>query len=285
MGFGTSLFLIAVVARVVLGTAAALPNATPFEEFLAAERASFDEPISLDDPAAILYTSGTTGRPKGAVLSHGNLTWNAINSIIDVDFASDDVSLMISPLFHAASLGMGLPPTILKGGTVVLERQFDPGRALALIEKHRVTMLSGVPTTYQFLADHPAWPTTDLSSLKKLTCGGSAAPSRTIEAFEARGLSFSQGYGMTETSPGATILPAHRTREKLGSSGLPMFFVDVRVADEQGGPVPVGEVGEIQVTGPNVFSGYHGLPDASAAAFTDDGWFRSGDLGYLDDEG
>jgi fatty-acyl-CoA synthase len=273
------------VARVVIGTASTLPNATTLEEFLAAERESFDEPISLDDPAAILYTSGTTGRPKGAVLSHGNLTWNAINSIIDVDFVSADIALMISPLFHAASLGMGLLPIILKGGTVVLERQFDPGRALALIEKHRVTALSGVPTTYQFLADHPDWPTTDLSSLAKLTSGGSAAPSRTIEAFEARGLAFSQGYGMTEASPGATFLPAHRTREKLGSSGLPMFFTDVRVVDEQGEPVPVGEVGEIQVAGPNVFSGYHGLPDASAAALTADGWFRSGDLGYLDDEG
>jgi fatty-acyl-CoA synthase len=241
--------------------------------------------VGLDDPAAILYTSGTTGRPKGAVLTHGNLTWNSLNTLVDADIVSTDVALVISPLFHAASLGMGLLPVLLKGGTVVLERAFDAGRALRIIDEHRVTMLSGVPTTYQFMAEHPDWASTDLSTLAKLTCGGSPVPTRVLEAFEARGLSFSQGYGMTETSPGATYLPATRTRAKMGSAGQPHFFTEVRVVDENGQSLEPGEIGEIQVRGPNVTPGYHGNPAATAEAFTADGWFRTGDLGSFDDDG
>jgi fatty-acyl-CoA synthase len=209
----------------------------------------------------------------------------ALNALVDYDIVSTDVALMISPLFHVASLGMGALPIILKGGTLVLERAFDPGRALALIQQYGVTMLSGVPTTYQLLADHPDWSGTDLSTLQKLTCGGSPVPTRILNAYEERGLHFSQGYGMTETSPGATSLSPAMTRQKQGSVGLPHFFTDVRIADEQGAMVPRGTVGEIEVSGPNVFPGYQGLPEATAAAFTADGWFRSGDLGYLDPDG
>jgi fatty-acyl-CoA synthase len=241
--------------------------------------------VGLDDPAAILYTSGTTGRPKGAVLTHGNLTWNSLNVLVDVDIVSTDVALVISPLFHAASLGMGLLPVLLKGGTVVLERAFDAGRTLRIIQERGVTMLSGVPTTYQFMAEHPDWASTDLSTLAKLTCGGSPVPTRVLEAFEARGLSFSQGYGLTETSPGATYLPATRTRAKMGSAGQSHFFTEVRVVDEHGESLVPGEIGEIQVRGPNVTPGYHGNPAATAEAFTADGWFRTGDLGSFDDEG
>ena len=238
-----------------------------------------------EDPAAIIYTSGTTGRAKGAVLTHGNLTWVAINSLIDYDIVSTDVALMISPLFHVASLGMGALPVILKGGTIVLEKSFEPGRALRLIAEHGVTMLSGVPTTYQLMADHADWPVTDLSTLTKLTCGGSAVPTRILNAYEDRGLHFSQGYGMTETSPGATSLSPSMTRIKQGSVGLPHFFTEVRIADENGGPAPRGAVGEIEIAGPNVFPGYLHLPEANAAGFTADGWFRSGDLGHLDADG
>ncbi|MFY1699814.1 MULTISPECIES: acyl-CoA synthetase [unclassified Solwaraspora] len=241
--------------------------------------------VGMDDPAAIIYTSGTTGRAKGATLTHGNLTWVALNCIVDYDVVSTDVALMISPLFHVASLGMGALPVILKGGTLVLEKGFEPGRALAQIERYGVTMLSGVPTTYQMMAEHPNWSSTDLSSLTKLTCGGSAVPVRILDAYEQRGLSFSQGYGMTEASPGATALPPAMTRAKQGSVGLPHFFTDVRIASGDGTPVPAGAIGEIEIAGPNVFPGYHRLPEATAAAFTSDGWLRSGDLGYLDDDG
>ncbi|MEV6801158.1 long-chain fatty acid--CoA ligase [Micromonospora rifamycinica] len=260
------------------------PGLAPLAREADPERTGRADP-GLEDPAAIVYTSGTTGRAKGAVLTHGNLTWVALNCVVDYDVVSTDVALMISPLFHVASLGMGALPVILKGATMVVERGFEPGRALAQIARHGVTMLSGVPTTYQLLADHPAWASTDLSTLAKLTCGGSAVPTRILDAYEARGLSFSQGYGMTEASPGATALPPALTRAKQGSVGLPHFFTDVRITDPTGAVLPAGAVGEIEVAGPNVFPGYHGLPAATAEAFTADGWFRSGDLGHLDADG
>ena len=257
-----------------------------YEQALASAAALDTEtPVGLDDPAMILYTSGTTGRPKGAVLTHGNLTWNCFNVLVDYDLGSSDVALMISPLFHVASLDMGVLPTLLKGGTVILEPKFDAGRALELIEQHRATFISGVPTTYQMLCEHPDWAKRDIGSLQKLTCGGSAVPLRVIEAYEARGLAFSCGYGMTETAPGATAVPSDRSREKAGSAGLPHFFTGVRVAAATGEPAGVGEVGEVQIAGPNVIREYWQRPDATEAAFAEGGWFRSGDLGYLDDDG
>ncbi|MFC8409954.1 long-chain fatty acid--CoA ligase [Arthrobacter sp. NPDC057259] len=247
-----------------------------------------DVPVTLDDGAMILYTSGTTGSPKGALLTHGNITWNCINVLVDFDFSSTDVALMISPMFHVASLDMGVLPTLLKGGTVVLETRFDPRRTLELIQRHRATTLSGVPTTFQMLCEHPDWDATELGSLNKLTCGGSAVPLRVLDAYERRGLHFSNGYGMTETAPGATTLPAARSREKAGSSGLPHFFTDVRVSDPldpDAGPAAPGTVGEIQIKGPNVIREYSNRPEATAESYTPDGWFRSGDMGYTDDDG
>src|SRR5690625_1123746 len=187
--------------------------------------------VALEDLAIILYTSGTTGKPKGAMLSHSNLTWNAINVISDMAITNDEVALMISPMFHVAALGMGVLPTLLKGGHLILEPRFEPGRALDLIERHQATFISGVPTTYQMLAEHPDWEKTDLSSLQNLTCGGSAVPLRILEAYEDRGLSFTMGYGMTETSPGATTLPARYSRETMRSAALPQMNTPVRLAD------------------------------------------------------
>ncbi|WP_026818614.1 acyl-CoA synthetase [Arthrobacter castelli] len=244
-----------------------------------------DLPVTHDDPAMILYTSGTTGKPKGAILTHGNLVWNCMNALVDFDLRSTDVALMISPMFHVASLNMGVLPTLLKGATVVLEPRFKPGRALALIEKHRATYISGVPTTYQMIAEHPDWDKTDISSLEKLTCGGSAVPLRTLEAYERKGLPFTQCYGMTETSPGATVLPPEKTREKAGSAGMTQFFTDIRIVDPAGELVGPHAVGEIQISGPNVIREYWNRPDATADSFADDQWFRSGDMGYFDDEG
>ena len=244
-----------------------------------------DVPVGHDDGAMILYTSGTTGKPKGALLTHGNITWNCINTIVDMDLNRNDVALMISPLFHVASLDMGLLPMLLKGATVVLEAKFDPARVLELIRKHKVTTLNGVPTTFQLLCEDPGWAAADLSSLDKLTCGGSAIPRRVLDAYEDRGIGFTSCYGMTETAPGVTMLPVDRSREKAGSAGLPHFFTDVRIADPMGGTVAPGEVGEIQISGPNVIKEYWNRPEATAASYADGAWFRSGDMGYRDQEG
>lgn len=256
------------------------------EPILSSSTSEFvDRVVTHDDPAVIMYTSGTTGHPKGAVLTHGNLIWNSYNVLVDYDIVSTDVSLMISPMFHAAAFGMGVLPTILKGATLVLEAGFEPGRVLELIQAYKATVISGVPTTYQMLCEHPNWGITDISSLEKITCGGSPVPMRVLEAYEARGLSFTGGYGMTETAPGATSLQPGRSKTKAGSAGLPHFFTDVRVADGEGHELPSGEVGEIQIHGPNVIAEYFNLPEASREAFTADGWFKSGDMGYTDEEG
>jgi fatty-acyl-CoA synthase len=156
---------------------------------------------------------------------------------------------------------------------------------LELIDRHRVTSMSGVPTTYQMLAEHPRWDATDLSSLRTLTCGGSAVPLRVIDAYERPGLAFTGGYGMTETAPGATSLQPRYSRSKAGSAGLPHFFTDVRIAGPLGEELPPGRPGEIQIQGPNVIPGYWGRPDATAESFADGVWFRSGDIGHVDDDG
>ncbi len=244
-----------------------------------------DLEVALDSPAVIMYTSGTTGQPKGALLTHENLTWNALNVLVDYDIVSTDVSLMISPLFHSAAFGMGLLPAVLKGATLLLEPGFEPGRVLHLIEQYKATAISGVPTTYQMLCEHVDWEKTDISSLEKLTCGGSSVPLRVIEAYEKRGLSFTGGYGMTETSPGATSLQPTHARAKAGSAGLPHFFTALRIVGDDQQLAAVGEIGEIQLRGPNVIAAYWNRPEASVDAFSDGEWFRSGDMGYVDDDG
>ncbi|HWL60621.1 MAG TPA: long-chain fatty acid--CoA ligase [Microbacteriaceae bacterium] len=244
--------------------------------------------VTLEDRAVIIYTSGTTGRPKGAVLTHGNLTWNSFNALIDYDVQGHgERALMISPLFHVAAFSMGLLPTLLKGGTVLLQERFVPAEALAAIQRYRATYISGVPTTYQLMMEDPAWATTDISSLERMTCGGSPVPLKVLEAYGERGLKFSGGYGMTESSPGITALPARYGMEKLGSSGLAHFFTKYRIRDTDTGEIVTepGARGEIEASGPNIFLEYWGRPDATAEAFTADGWLRTGDVGYSDADG
>ncbi|MBB5916557.1 fatty-acyl-CoA synthase [Nocardia transvalensis] len=243
-----------------------------------------DEPVGLDDPAVLMYTSGTTGRPKGVVLTHGNLTWNCVNVLIESDVATDDVALVAAPLFHAAALGMLCLPTLLKGGRVVLHEKFDPAAVLEAIEAERVTWMFGVPTMYDALAAHPGWAAADLSSLRSLNCGGGSVPHKTIRRYLDRGLRFVQGYGMTEAAPGVLLLDGEHAESKLGSAGVPSFFTDVRIVDGDGREVPPETRGEILVSGPNVMSGYWGRPDDTAAVLRE-GWFHSGDIATVDEDG
>ncbi len=243
-----------------------------------------DLPVSLDDPGLIMYTSGTTGRAKGATLTHGNITWNAINVVVDADFRADEVALVVAPLFHTAALNMLCLPTMLKGGSVLIEPAFDPARVLELIARYRVTSMFGVPAIYDAIAAVPDWADADTSSLRMLLCGGAPVPDATIRRYTSRGLTFIQGYGMTETSPGALLLDAEHALAKAGSAGVPHFFTDVRVVGPDGAQAGPGERGEIIVAGPNVMAGYWGQPDASAAVLAE-GWLHSGDVGTADEDG
>jgi fatty-acyl-CoA synthase len=261
-------------------------GALGYEEFLAGGGTDpLDETVAPEDPCMIMYTSGTTGRPKGAVLSHANITWNSLNVLVDTDLAGDEVTLVVAPLFHTAGLNMTCLPTLLKGGRVVLLGAFDAGRVLEIVESRRVTYMFGVPTMYDAMAAHPRWATTDLSGLRTLSCGGAPVPARTIETYLARGLAFSQGYGMTEASPGVLFLDREQTSAKAGSAGVPHFFTDVRVVLPDGSDAGPGERGEILVHGPNVMTGYWGRPEDTEAAFADGRWLRTGDVARTDADG
>ncbi|MDQ1049954.1 long-chain fatty acid--CoA ligase [Streptomyces sp. V4I2] len=277
------------------GLVAGLPGSTDvrtyvevgaeYEEALSsAKDEPIDEPVGADDTCIIMYTSGTTGRPKGAMLTHGNLTWNAINVLIDHDLLADERALVSAPLFHTAGLNMLTLPVLLKGGTCVLVEAFDPDATFDLVERHRITFMFGVPTMFDQIARHPRWKDADLSSLRILTCGGSPVPSPLIAAYQERGLTFLQGYGMTEASPGTLFLDAEHAVSKAGSAGVSHFFSDVRVVRPDLAPVDIDETGEVVVRGPHVMPGYWGLPEETAASFAD-GWFRSGDAARVDEDG
>ncbi|MFI1368115.1 long-chain fatty acid--CoA ligase [Streptomyces griseochromogenes] len=234
--------------------------------------------VGLDDPAVVLYTSGTTGLPKGAVLTHGNLLFNTLNQIAHVDVLSTDVALCVAPLFHATGLGQASLPTLFKGGTVIVDR-FRPDATLRTIAVRRVTCFSAVPTMLQMLCEHPDFAHTDLSGLRYVIYGGSPASARVARAWQRRGVTLLHGYGMTEAAPGVTLATARGAAERPLSAGPVHFFSDIRLD----GPVPEGP-GELLVRGPNVFTGYWRRPADTAAVFTD-GWLRSGDIVRVGEEG
>jgi fatty-acyl-CoA synthase len=257
-----------------------------YEEWLAGgSAASIDEPVAMDDVALILYTSGTTGRPKGAMLTHANLIWNTANLLIGVDVAADEVTLVTAPLFHVAALGQTLLPTFAKSGCAVLTSSWDVDGCYDLIEKHGVTWMFGVATMYAELAGSPRWPGADLTSLRSLMCGGAPVSETLIRVYQERGLVFCQGYGLTETAPGATFLEAGESARKAGSVGAPVFFGQVKVVRPDLTEVAQGEPGEVLIRGANVTPGYWNAPEATAAALTEDGWFHSGDIATVDADG
>lgn len=242
-----------------------------------------DEPVGLDDLFMIQYTSGTSGRPKGVMLTHGNVVWNAVNLLVDVDLGSEEVALVTAPLFHTAALNQVLFPTVLKGGTALIESRFDPVRAIDLIERERVTLLFGVTSMYLAIAASPRFVEADLTSLRLALSGGAPIPEALLHTWLDRGLMIIQGYGLTEASPGTTMLRAADGVRKVGSAGTSCFFTDVRVVvgDRD---AEAGEAGEVLVSGRNVSPGYWEDEDATARAF-DRGWLHTGDLATRDEEG
>jgi fatty-acyl-CoA synthase len=243
-----------------------------------------DVVVGLDDVCMIMYTSGTTGSPKGAMLTHGNLTWNCYNLLIDLDLRNDEVALISAPLFHTAALNHTALPVFLKGGTNVLVPKFDPEYSFDLIAEHRITLMFGVPAMFRQIAASARWATADLSSLRILHCGGSPVPEGLIRTYQQRGLVFVQGYGMTEAAPGALMLRPADSVRKLGSAGTPHFFTEARVVRPDLSDTATGESGEIVIRGPNVMKGYWNRPDETAGTLAQ-GWLHSGDVATRDAEG
>ena len=238
-----------------------------------------------DDPLLLVYTSGTTGKPKGALLTHANCFWTNISFDRTAGVRDDDVVLQVLPQFHVG--GWNVQPLLAwwRGATVVLEPQFDPSRTLRLLAEERVTTLMGVPATYLFLSQEPGFVDADLSSLRLAVVGGAPMPESLLETWIDRGVEIVQGYGLTEAAPNVLCLPPEDARRKLGFAGKPYPHVDVALRDPETGALVDGPgVGELVVRGPNVFAGYWRNPEATAAAFAD-GWLLTGDIAERDGEG
>jgi long-chain acyl-CoA synthetase len=238
------------------------------------------------DTAVILYTSGTTGSPKGAELTHANMLTNcqvATESVICV--TEDDRLLGALPLFHSFGQTCGMNVSINARATVSLIPRFDPVKALEILERDKITIFEGVPTMYNALLAVPDHDRYDTSSLRVCVSGGASLPVETLRSFdEAFGCKILEGYGLSETSPVASFNHPHKER-KPGSIGTPIEGVEMKAIDDDGNEVPQGEPGEIAIRGHNVMKGYWRKPDATAEAIDDDGWFKSGDIATVDEEG
>ncbi|MGH3743576.1 MAG: AMP-binding protein, partial [Mycobacteriales bacterium] len=240
--------------------------------------------VALDDDALILYTSGTTGRPKGAVLTHGNITFNTMNQLAHTDVRSSDRVLCSAPVFHVVGLGQVTLPTLFKGGTIVVAPKFDAATVLEMVPRLGITAFAAVPTMLQMMCDAPSFADADLRSLRYVVYGGSPVLARVAEAWMGRGIDLVQGYGMTEAAPGVLQSVPDGVAAHQLSPGVPQFFTDVALLTSDGSVVPPPGTGELLVRGPNVFRGYDNRPDDTARAF-EDGWFRSGDVVRLDPDG
>ncbi|KAB7745323.1 AMP-binding protein [Nostocoides sp. F2B08] len=241
-------------------------------------------PVRDDDPLLLVLTSGTTGRSKAVVLTHANCHWTNESLGRVLSFSESDVVLAVMPQYHVGGWNVQPLLTLRVGGTLVLERRFEAGRALRLIEEHGVTSMMGVPTNYLLMAQHPEFLHTDLSSLRVAVVGGGPAPVPLLHLWHDRGVPLTQGYGLSEAAPNVTCLPVAEARTHAGSVGFPYPLVEVaRLSDA--GRVETGPgTGELLVRGPNVMAGYLRDRAATDAAFVD-GWLRTGDLAELDSDG
>jgi fatty-acyl-CoA synthase len=257
-------------------------------EHITREGPRLPQPVAatLDDISTILYTSGTTGRPKGAIITHGMNFWNTVHSMAMAGVSRSTVFLGLLPLFHTGGLNVFSYPVFQCGGSVLIMRTFDPGEALRLIGDPSigVTHMFGVPANYQFMGQHPRFVETDVTRLVFAGIGGAPTPDAILQTWQQRGAVLQQGYGMTETSPLVLVLDREDAVRKAGSAGKPALNMEMRVVGDNGIDSPAGTVGELWVKGPNITKGYWNQPEVTAAAFTG-GWLHTGDAALIDDEG
>jgi acyl-CoA synthetase (AMP-forming)/AMP-acid ligase II len=263
-----------------------LDGTANYEALIAGSAAhAIDETLGPDDLFLLPHTTGTTGRPKGVMLTHGNVTWNVVNLLSCADFRSDDVTIAIAPFFRIGGTGVNVLPVLFMGGAVVVPGALRADEILRLTEQHRVTVGFANPDILQSLIRSPLLPTADLSGVRFLITGGAPVPEPLIRAYLERGLTLLQAYGLSEASPVALLLQPGRALDKIGSAGTPPLFVDARIARPDGTDAGPGQAGELLVRGPNVMAGYWNRPEETAEVLTADRWLRTGDAARLDEDG
>ena len=243
-----------------------------------------DPAPDLDTPHIIMYTAGTTGKPKGALLSQGASFWNALNLNLAMDFTSGDRNLLILPMFHIGGIGLFTLPMIYDGGTVVIQRTFDPVKTLALLREENITLFFGVPAIFLALIQHPEFKAEAFKSVRVVMSGGAPLPVSLVEQYRQAGIVLQQGFGMSEAAPSIATLDKNLALEKAGSIGRAVMHLQARVVDDNMQTLPAGNVGELVIRGPNLMQGYWNRPEATAEAFSD-GWFHTGDLAKMDADG
>ncbi|WP_138431814.1 class I adenylate-forming enzyme family protein [Fodinibius saliphilus] len=237
-----------------------------------------------EEIAMILYTSGTTGRSKGAMISWQQVHWNSLNTEISLGLTSDDSSFVNTPFYHTGGWHVLLTPLIHHGGKLVLQSEFDAAACNNLIEEEEVSILFGIPTMLRMMMEEESFMNTDFSSVRFAICGGESCPVPIIKKYQEKGVPIRQGYGLTEAGPNCYSLPAEDAIRKKGSVGFPNFHIGVKIVDEQNEEVSRGEVGELLMKGPHVFSGYWQNSEATDQAL-DEGWLHTGDLFRCDNDG
>ena len=262
-------------------------SSSQYESALTESNGNYEEvPTTHDDLIMIMYTSGTTGHPKGAMINHRMQLYNCINLATPVFVSPETVQLVVLPLFHTGGMNCYANPVLHAGGELILIREFDPGLALSILgnSEYKVSHFFAVPAPYQFMMNHPDFDKTDLSFLKIAGIGGAPCAEAILKTWSGRGVSMIQGWGMTETSPGGIGLDAADAERKIGSAGKPLMHTEVKVVDDDGNELPWGEVGELYIRGPNITPGYWNKPEATEDSFDGD-WLKTGDAARFDDEG
>lgn len=268
-------------------------DATAYEDVLAQQMPTVEmSPQTTHDmPMTIMYTAGTTGHPKGVIITHGMMLWNAINISTPTGLNHDSIFYNVLPTFHTGGLNLYANPVIHCGGTNIIAREYDPGLTLKTLSDPGlgVTHFFGVPSIYLFMNQHVDFERTDLSHIHSWGCGGAPMPVALLEHYAKRGIIIQSGFGMTETSPTVFLIDKKRVLTKPASVGKPLLHTRVRVVDDDLRDVPVGSIGEVIISGPNITPGYHNRPDANKENFSDDEygnrWLHSGDAGMIDEEG
>ncbi len=260
------------------------PPKINWNEISGSSKETYSNSISEDDPIFILYTSGTTGRPKGCIYTHKMLFWNSINTELRLDITSNDITLNCMPSFHTGGWNVLITPFLHHGGTIWLLNEFEPHLVLECLEKSKSTLFMAVPTMLKIMSDSNAFAEADLTAIRYFIVGGEALPIPEIETWDKKGILIRQGFGLTEVGPNVTSLHQSDTTRKRGSIGFFNFYITGKVVNEAGQECKPEEVGELLISGPNVSPGYWNNPEETTKAFADD-YFKTGDLVKRDSEG